>query len=111
MAMNPEIKAKWAEALRSGKYKQGKIGLYNQETDGYCCLGVLCEVMAIPHGPVSGSGYLYYKFPDDLTSIELSPNTRQEIGLSFSEEGKLISMNDGQGKTFPEIATYIEENL
>lgn len=32
---------KWDKALRSGKYKQGKDYLYNEATEGYCCLGVL----------------------------------------------------------------------
>ena len=40
--MNPEIKAKWIEALRSGKYRQTKE--YLKRGDKYCCLGVLCEV-------------------------------------------------------------------
>ena len=33
---------KWADALRSGKYKQGRCQL--QSEDGYCCLGVACDV-------------------------------------------------------------------
>ncbi len=44
--MNPEIKAKWVAALRSGEFTQGHGGLYNRETDSYCCLGVLCELAA-----------------------------------------------------------------
>lgn len=44
--MNPEIKTKWVEALRSGKYKQGKKSLRSREGDKYCCLGVLCDLYA-----------------------------------------------------------------
>ena len=40
--MNPEVKKKWVEALRSGKYKQGKGRLKLGEQ--YCCLGVLCDL-------------------------------------------------------------------
>jgi len=40
--MNKEIKAKWIEALKSGKYKQTKGTLKNEQ--GYCCLGVLCAI-------------------------------------------------------------------
>jgi hypothetical protein len=36
------VKNKWIAALRSGKYKQGRGRLNGP--DGYCCLGVLCEV-------------------------------------------------------------------
>lgn len=43
MKMNPEIKALWLAALRSGEYKQGRGAL---SSDGeYCCLGVLCDIM------------------------------------------------------------------
>lgn len=41
--MKPEIKQKWLEALRSGKYKQGTGKLASFE-NRYCCLGVLCEI-------------------------------------------------------------------
>jgi hypothetical protein len=40
--MNPEVKAKWLEALRSGEYNQGRNKLRTAE--GLCCLGVLCEI-------------------------------------------------------------------
>lgn len=41
--MNPEIKQLWLNALRSGKYEQGKLMLKPTESS-YCCLGVLCEI-------------------------------------------------------------------
>lgn len=44
--MNPEIKQKWLEALKSGQYQKGKSWL-KQNVMGviqYCCLGVLCEL-------------------------------------------------------------------
>lgn len=40
--MKPEIKAQWLEALRSGKYAQTKAAL--QTAEGFCCLGVLCDL-------------------------------------------------------------------
>lgn len=47
MPMNPEIKAKWVAALRSGEYKQTTGVLTEVNDDGttsHCCLGVLCEL-------------------------------------------------------------------
>ena len=38
-----EIRERWVAALRSGDYAQGHNWL--KSDDGYCCLGVLCEVM------------------------------------------------------------------
>jgi hypothetical protein len=40
--MNLEIKEQWVAALRSGKFKQAKYKL--KENEGYCCLGVLCSL-------------------------------------------------------------------
>ena len=47
--MNPEIKALWLTALRSGDYEQGKGALIEVTGEGqrkYCCLGVLCDLAA-----------------------------------------------------------------
>lgn len=48
--MNPEIKALWVAALKSGEYKQAhgylKVKASSEEAAGYCCLGVLCELAA-----------------------------------------------------------------
>lgn len=52
--MNPEVRAEWCKALRSGEYKQGSYRLRAQQyADGYvpiegefryCCLGVLSDL-------------------------------------------------------------------
>jgi len=42
--MNPEVKQKWIDALRSGEYEQGSEKL--RSVSGYCCLGVLCDIYA-----------------------------------------------------------------
>lgn len=42
--MNPEVKQKWIDALRSGNYEQGSEKL--RTVNGYCCLGVLCDIYA-----------------------------------------------------------------
>jgi hypothetical protein len=40
--MNPEAKKLWIEALRSGEYQQTRSVLHDD--NGFCCLGVLCDV-------------------------------------------------------------------
>ncbi len=52
----------WVDALRSGKYKQGKSVL--NESNYYCCLGVLCEIQGRPKS-FAGSSISY----DDDTRI------------------------------------------
>lgn len=44
--MDPERKAQWVAALRSGNFPQGKEQLLTGtvEQGSYCCLGVLCEL-------------------------------------------------------------------
>lgn len=49
MRLPAEVKAKWLEALRSGKYKQTQDVLYSPETKGFCCLGVLEHCMLDGH--------------------------------------------------------------
>ena len=44
--MNADLKRKWLAALRSGKYQQAKAALHRQG-DGFCCLGVLCDVSGL----------------------------------------------------------------
>lgn len=45
--MNPEVKAKWLDALRSGKYEQGFRALCS--SGKYCCLGVLADLYVKEH--------------------------------------------------------------
>ena len=42
--MNPQVKEKWLNALRSGEYQQGKLNL--RVGDSFCCLGVLTDLYA-----------------------------------------------------------------
>ncbi len=43
--MNQVVKEKWINALTSGKYKQGK-GCLRDNQDSFCCLGVLTDLAA-----------------------------------------------------------------
>jgi hypothetical protein len=48
--VDPEIKAKWLEALRSGEYPQTtgalqRVADYGDSPKGYCCLGVLADTL------------------------------------------------------------------
>lgn len=92
--MEKKLKAKWVKALRSGKYVQAQQALY-VEGCGYCCIGVLASVKKGGRRGFSGvrGGY-------DLAT--------KEFGDSLST--RLQHMNDG-GKSFAEIADYIEEKL
>lgn len=54
--MKKEVAEKWTEALRSGKYEQGRGALCQDKKSGgraFCCLGVLCDLYAQEH-PAAG---------------------------------------------------------
>lgn len=121
-AMHPDLKGPWLEALRSGEYVQGKQALRSAEPEGarYCCLGVLSEVAAkaglierdTAGGGVNG-GHRGYKttadtyYSDTMPSVEMN----QLFRLNSATAGALAGMNDSEGKTFLEIADWVEENL
>lgn len=115
--MNPDVKRRWVEALRSGRYQQ-TTGALNRG-DSYCCLGVLTELAVedgvIPPGscddaPISG-----------CTSYEgarLAPPKAvyKWAGLGTGAElciaGKVASpsmQNDARRASFAQIADAIEE--
>ena len=73
--MNQEIKQKWVEALRSGKYKQTTYVLRRE--DSYCCLGVLCDIAG------RGKWSIENDEIDDSESGKLYSYT--DIDLNFSD--------------------------
>ena len=110
MPMDPELKAAWVEALRSGKYKQAKKTLHNKTQGSYCCLGVLCEV-AKPEGwngfAIDLTDEHGYRVYDDAG---LPYQTLQELKLFPTDHNILMVMND-KGARFKSIAKYIEKHL
>jgi len=118
--MKPELKAAWIEALRSGKYEQGRNTLRSdlECTTTYCCLGVLCEVARVPrYVDMKGQeGYGYFLFDAQFTSFPPLP-LLQEWGMDamVTDENTiaqhLAEMNDVDQKSFAKIADWIEENL
>lgn len=77
--LKPEIKERWVNALRSGKYRQGKTELVQPDCklgEGlvYCCLGVLCD-LASEDGVVPKLSSLYStdRWPTDESGTTVSP--------------------------------------
>lgn len=106
--MDPELKEKWLEALRSGKYRQGRGKLRNKD-DEFCCLGVLCDLVepnAWNHYQ-DGIGSDPWHHHENVAFPGYHISSRAGV---VSKEEALAHLND-QGATFAEIADYIEENL
>lgn len=109
--MDAELKTKWVEALRSGKYTQARRTLRGA-TEGFCCLGVLCDVYDPTqwefHKHDIDPFWGYKKFePKIYANIE---NLFGE-GNNIGKNSKLIDMNDNFSYSFSEIADWVEKNI
>lgn len=136
--MNPEVKKKWLEALRSGKYQKATSRLHYTrplEGDSYCCLGVLCELYRIEHPneaywkPSHGDAREhtqsfvvednfreeYVILPWKIKEWAGLPDSNPEVIINEAMDHKpLAYINDSHIKgiyTFEDIAMYIEEQL
>lgn len=101
--MDAEIKRKWVEALRSGKYKQ--TSKYLHRHGAYCCLGVLCIVTGTPiNKKGTGAGGA-----EDYVIVHQLLGRGEAHSQEVSKD--LWLLNDRDDKSFAEIADYIEANL
>jgi hypothetical protein len=112
--LDPELKAKWLDALRSGKYKQGQAVLRTSE-ECFCCLGVLGDIAAptLWATTITSENEAHiscYAFASLHDNEMLREEWLADHGLTIDQAVNLASMNDC-GKSFAEIADFIEANL
>lgn len=118
--MNPEVKAAWVAALRSGDYKQTKFKLRDVSTGGFCCLGVLCEISGLgtwDERDVTPQ-FIETANPKNRNSGVLTSGVMRWAGLTNrigmyrrpqdDTAGESLSRDNDRGKTFAEIADIIE---
>lgn len=122
--------------LRSGEYRQGQSALRQrgEDSDRYCCLGVMCEIAVeegvIQRGDTPSIGWPYSYGPKDdqmylpdavvdWAGIEVDFEKDPDYGDYYYEQrgqasenqaDSLAVMNDS-GKAFPEIADWMEANV
>lgn len=106
--LSPELKAKWLQALRGGEYAQTREKL--RDDDGFCCLGVLCDLVDPKGWGADEWGDTTFTYNDDEASGSL-PSSMNLKFIAGKDENKLIAMNDDEGKSFSEIADWVEANL
>lgn len=114
--MNQDIKKRWVEALRSGKYQQGRGQL---RADGrWCCLGVLGDI-AVADGLATwldnGDGEFSLCDADSCDMGVCMPTQKVDEWAGLDGEYKcgktsLLHLNDN-GTPFSEIADLIEAHL
>lgn len=112
------FKRKWLKALRSDKFTQAKHSLLkrNRVDSGlmYCCLGVACVVAGTPDSTMEqyrteSQCYIPLTNKHVPKLLRYVP-TKSARNFILHVTGKLANMND-DGKSFKEIADWIEENL
>ena len=98
---------KWVEALESGKYEQ-EIG-FLKGPKGYCCIGVLCDLVnplgwagsAVSSGP-------YFNFnKEDSSFVPISVAQLLPTLSSNEEWGRLYILNDELNYTLTDISAYL----
>lgn len=116
--MNPEVKKMWVEALRSGEYQQ-KTGAL-RKGDGFCCLGVLCDLHAKESGNAWETRSAFIGSHAYLRRDAHLPKDVQEwAGLdtcwggnvTIAEKAMDLDDHNDNGIPFAEIANAIEGQL
>ncbi len=108
MEPNKENMTKWVEALESGKFPQARqtygVGRFDAKDDrsGFCCLHV---ALALATGTEDKESSAEGRLPHP--SHGLMRPIRDWLGININQSHEFVRMNDEEGKTFPEIATYI----
>ena len=126
---DPEVKARWLKALRSGEYEQGKGALGQKvgtikKTKQMCCLGVTAHVEGIGEWRCDNM----YIVGDSSSVLTESNNHLGLNGDAYGVLRILMAKNDGASIevledgviteletaprwSFDEIANFIEEYL
>lgn len=106
--LDKELRDRWIEALKSGKYQQGKgkLRYRKEDSDQFCCLGVLCDVVD-PEGWKGTEGTILYFHRGMGAALGIPIPLLERIGIDAK---KYADMNDHFGKSFEEIADYIESH-
>ena len=97
---------RWVAALRSGEFQQATGCL--RYGDGYCCLGVACELYRreTGEGEWDGKNFFLGQHASLPRDIKNALQLRRSDG-HFNNKHRLADMNDS-GCTFAEIADLIE---
>lgn len=108
--MKAELKHKWVQALRSGKYSQG-INTLRTRDNKYCCLGVLADVSGLGIWRETNGVWEYIHADIRLGRNSIEWPMLERVDLSSSEQAALVRMNDTEKRPFNAIADWIDKFL
>lgn len=103
---------RWIKALRSGEYTQGTHYLARKTIVGceYCCIGVAGLVAGVKTEIMERKNLFGSGNYNDIQRKSIPEELRTKRKGVDQLPVKLSQMND-HGKTFPEIADWIEQNV
>jgi len=123
--MKRSFRDEWVQRLRSGEYEQARCVLKNKD-GAYCCLGVAGDVIdsdnwskvthpvwviTPPHPDRDYVQAFAFLSDNNEEALELLPyDVASKYGLPRYLQEELSELNDS-GKTFSEIADWIEANI
>lgn len=122
--MDQDVKKKWTQALRSGKYKQSR-GRLRDARNKRCCLGVLCDIYEEETGKghwtddnvfvVENNGHSDQVLPESVVEwAGLEMDTGARVDTEDATGRSLADVNDGvlcHRHNFEAIAKIIETQL
>ena len=94
---------KWIAALRSGKYKKTVRTLHNVDEYTFCVLGVGCDVLGTRWNSSTPLDLEWESYCDNEVA--------GKFGLSKDIFTTLVKMNDGDLKSFSEMADFLSTFL
>lgn len=120
MQPNRERIQMWADALRSGEYKQG-TGTLKDEDGRYCCLGVACEISGlgewdtarryvISDGSMDGDYDIAF-MPQSVAEWYGFENGNVRLDTVMGRPEFATTLNDAYRYNFKEIADAIERTF
>ena len=113
--MKKKIRDLWCEALRSKKYKKGRL-VMKDTNEEFCPLGILCEL----HRKAQKNGkkwrktsFEYYKYLGYSTDLpdEVCKWAGLKDSIPMLSDESIWYLNDSLGLSFEEIADLIEKHL
>lgn len=116
--MPKKLWKKWDKAVRSGTYKQTRKGtMYNHDTAGFCCLGVLQHCVTGGEVECEGESGDYCELPTKKWLKDSSITFKNWYGVHREDpwlgslDGCHASGADDGGKKFTTIADAIARHV
>lgn len=109
--MNKKVKEKWIKALRSGKYKQTRMGVLRTKRNAFCCLGVLCDVVDPKSWQKKDSNAYDDHYSHQGHDTWPTNSITGKLGITPDTVITLVKLNDDAHYSFNKIADWVEKNL